>query len=167
MTNRTCKTCCWRRPTPYAQYGTCNKHADLKHDNSSCSEWDGVAEADTKTCQQLKPCPFCGGEATIWSYGNDVHEVTCNACDAASGTHEGKLVAVSAWNNRAATVDQEALELAKDVQRLAREMALHVLDLLGYAKKAACENDADAWAARAALEPHEDLLRRLAGEEET
>ena len=49
----------------------------------------------------LKPCPFCGGEATIFPYlelGN-LHMVKCRNCNISRvGKSEGE--AVKEWNNR-------------------------------------------------------------------
>lgn len=48
---------------------------------------------------ELKPCPFCGGEATMQS-GQYAHYVGCENCDAwthISGTSEK---AAAAWNRR-------------------------------------------------------------------
>ena len=49
--------------------------------------------------EELKPCPFCGGEATIFPEG-DYHEVTCNDCGVFVDGHTYED-AVSAWNTRA------------------------------------------------------------------
>ncbi len=60
---------------------------------------------------ELKPCPFCGGEAEYHSrangerfiYANDVdHWVSClgENCAASQGLYENKELAVAAWNYR-------------------------------------------------------------------
>lgn len=52
---------------------------------------------------ELKPCPFCGGEAEIEceTHGFKVYTVSCRLCDLhAAGMSEE--VAVMAWNRRCA-----------------------------------------------------------------
>lgn len=66
--------------------------------------------------EELKPCPFCGGEATLITRMGDeiVHRIECTVCLAQMGeTHwavdgkKGKLFfekendAIKAWNRRA------------------------------------------------------------------
>ena len=53
--------------------------------------------------EELKPCPFCGGEAEI--VGDDYMEwiAECVECCASSMTYATEAEAVEAWNTRAAT----------------------------------------------------------------
>lgn len=59
------------------------------------------------TSTDLKPCPFCGGEATTWSYDpydgyqgrNEVYCAGCKTC----GVHYSsstKTTATDKWNRR-------------------------------------------------------------------
>lgn len=56
---------------------------------------------------ELKPCPFCGGEAKLYSigtgsphYGN-YHQVVCQGCLTSSGAYwSGEQSAIDAWNTR-------------------------------------------------------------------
>lgn len=48
---------------------------------------------------ELKPCPFCGGEAGILPEG-DYHEVTCQQCGVFVQGHTYES-AIAAWNKRA------------------------------------------------------------------
>ena len=48
---------------------------------------------------ELKPCPFCGGRATL--EGNDYFWVECTSCDAMTRGSEDKQKAIEAWNRRA------------------------------------------------------------------
>lgn len=56
---------------------------------------------------ELKPCPFCGGEAELYTYwgGMGVHRyinvVRCKKCRCNSGEWKIKPKAVDAWNRRA------------------------------------------------------------------
>lgn len=60
---------------------------------------------------ELKPCPFCGGEAEIKSryigYGSiglgahDWFAIACNDCRTISKEYGTKEQAIAAWNNRA------------------------------------------------------------------
>lgn len=53
--------------------------------------------------RQLEPCPFCGGEARLETYGGTSCAVVCQACH--SGTPTMRLEdgerAVELWNRRA------------------------------------------------------------------
>lgn len=52
---------------------------------------------------ELKPCPFCGGEAYIVKGFSDLHMILCEDCGStASFQHkEGRQEAIKAWNRRA------------------------------------------------------------------
>ena len=60
---------------------------------------------------ELKRCPFCGGEATMqdtedWSpYSRWM--VRCTECGMDTGGRESKSAAISAWNSRAAVADEQ------------------------------------------------------------
>lgn len=63
----------------------------------------------------LKPCPFCGGEAvvTIESAGWTSAAITCLGCNAYTERHidrdyqKSKTAAIAAWNRRVKEVDNE------------------------------------------------------------
>ena len=51
---------------------------------------------------ELKPCPFCGGEASKRLFYRGKYRVHCNVCDAHSGdVCNTEAEAVKAWNTRA------------------------------------------------------------------
>lgn len=61
---------------------------------------------------ELKPCPFCGGEASnAMNCGDDFNEfpfsVECNECAASTDCFSDDGSAVAAWNTRAALSDLE------------------------------------------------------------
>ena len=62
---------------------------------------------------ELKPCPFCGGEARVdgssWrvSDGEDVAWVTCTECNAFGPTGSGRG-GITAWNTRAKETPNDA-----------------------------------------------------------
>lgn len=58
---------------------------------------------------ELKPCPFCGGEAGIHFHSElneyyiseiDAVYIYCKHCDATTGPFLKKEVAIEAWNRR-------------------------------------------------------------------
>lgn len=55
---------------------------------------------------ELKPCPFCGGEATIWSgpieddYFNTYYDVYCTECNCMTPKFHVEESAVTFWNRR-------------------------------------------------------------------
>ena len=59
--------------------------------------------------EELLPCPFCGGKATINPIYNDVpetglmvtlHRVRCPICDARTGDCDTEEKAIKQWNRR-------------------------------------------------------------------
>lgn len=49
---------------------------------------------------ELKPCPFCGGEAIIDGCDDTLWIVVCKECNASIGYKETKEEAIEAWNRR-------------------------------------------------------------------
>lgn len=52
---------------------------------------------------ELKPCPFCDGEAKLEIYESEIplYNVVCKICRAASAIFVEKEKAIKAWNRRA------------------------------------------------------------------
>ena len=50
---------------------------------------------------ELKPCPFCGGEARRYYGAVSCHGVTCAKCTAKIYGYKTKGAATKAWNRRA------------------------------------------------------------------
>lgn len=55
---------------------------------------------------ELKPCPFCGGEASIlvkdWDNRADEYKITCSLCGVMQKNYTfEKSDAIAAWNRRA------------------------------------------------------------------
>lgn len=62
---------------------------------------------------ELKPCPFCGGEARAFTAGGAdwASEVQCRECNASSECHETPEDAAEVWNRRAPVeITEEATE---------------------------------------------------------
>ena len=69
----------------------------------------------------LKPCPFCGGEASKIHASGLFERVYCKDCFAQTGgLHSDRAMAKKAWNTRPADAAIEELEakLAKAVEAL-------------------------------------------------
>ena len=59
----------------------------------------------------LKPCPFCGGEAFVQKFriegtGRFFISVVCRACFAQTGHHTKESYAIEAWNRRVREEDK-------------------------------------------------------------
>ena len=56
--------------------------------------------------EKLKPCPFCGGEAKLYSRAVDwllsEHVVRCKKCHCMTDTYDTKVETIEAWNRRVA-----------------------------------------------------------------
>ena len=51
--------------------------------------------------EELKPCPFCGGEK--WSFINHAmtqEQIICKKCGARGPISKDRIKAIAAWNNR-------------------------------------------------------------------
>lgn len=55
---------------------------------------------------ELKPCPFCGGEAEILTaesmHGGYLFGIMCNDCCSRGDVYDNEAEAIAAWNTRAA-----------------------------------------------------------------
>lgn len=49
---------------------------------------------------ELKPCPFCGGEADMGKVIDGLYIVNCTKCFASSATSKSKELVVRHWNRR-------------------------------------------------------------------
>ena len=64
---------------------------------------------------ELKPCPFCGHKAELVTIPNagsgqpGIRYIACtyDGCAASGGSHPLKVAAISCWNRRFKTTDEE------------------------------------------------------------
>lgn len=49
---------------------------------------------------ELKPCPFCGGEARVNAYGFNQYSVDCKICWVETPIKSDVKNAIKAWNRR-------------------------------------------------------------------
>ena len=59
---------------------------------------------------ELKPCPFCGGEAEPWQHMNGGWMIRCKKCASKTALYMLLNVAVEIWNKRA---ENEELEFTR------------------------------------------------------
>ena len=73
----------------------------------------------------LLPCPFCGGEAKLYSIGTGsphygrYHQVICQGCLTATGAYwSGEQSAIDAWNTRADNMPHTHDELLAEMRAI-------------------------------------------------
>ena len=71
---------------------------------------------------ELKPCPFCGGEAELYQSYCGYYQIECHQCSARSCTAVEKESVISNWNMRSTTERKsktmtldEAIEYCEEV----------------------------------------------------
>ena len=57
------------------------------------------------TEQKLKPCPFCGGEASIYVAHDDGYYVCCDECGCGLPVYNTEEDAIREWNRRTKCVN--------------------------------------------------------------
>lgn len=50
--------------------------------------------------RELKPCPFCGGDAHIDTLGDDEYKAECFSCGIGTEYYQDKQKVIDAWNRR-------------------------------------------------------------------
>ena len=69
---------------------------------------------------ELKPCPFCGGEASSEFFTQQSGwSIFCDGCHASAATLPAKSEAIAAWNTRPPSADYE-----RGLEDVLRELAL-------------------------------------------
>lgn len=64
--------------------------------------------------EELKPCPFCGGEVEIVMSGGD-RRVDCKTCGARSDWYDTEAEAIDKWNNRVDSNYPEKQDSSKEL----------------------------------------------------
>lgn len=57
------------------------------------------------TMTELKPCPFCGGEASIYVAYDDGYYVCCDECGCGLPVYNTEEDAIREWNRRTKCVN--------------------------------------------------------------
>lgn len=65
--------------------------------------------------KNIKPCPFCGGEANVkmWCDPDTPYLVMCESCKASVKDYATEAEAIEAWNHRVATDTNVGSKVAK------------------------------------------------------
>lgn len=83
----------------------------------------------------LKPCPFCGGEAELFvreftdaeaNFGNAT--VDCSECGCGFGYCCTEAEAITAWNTRLSAPSHEVVEVLREVADAANDMIVALND---------------------------------------
>ncbi len=59
---------------------------------------------------QLKPCPFCGGEAYLGESWDKTKNIQCTVCGCSTVHFKNKLDAVECWNQRVLPEEKDCTE---------------------------------------------------------
>jgi Lar family restriction alleviation protein len=72
---------------------------------------------EEKQAEELKPCPFCGGEGKIEYdyYDSPLYWVQCVNCSSVTNTFLTEAEAITAWNTRTDTERDELREVCKEL----------------------------------------------------
>lgn len=65
----------------------------------SCSE-SKLVEWAMSEHEELKHCPFCGGEGKVFFYKDETYNVFCKNCETITKTYKTREEAIKAWNRR-------------------------------------------------------------------
>jgi len=89
MNERTCYEC---------------KHKDMSVYSYPCEAcYGGSLYEPEEGTAELKPCPFCGGEANVVKYAvsyGRVYSVACAYCNCRTGRYSSREKAADVWNRR-------------------------------------------------------------------
>ncbi len=87
---------------------------------------------------KIKPCPFCGGEATVGTipivgggYLYAFVECLSETCNGSSGQHDTETEAIAAWNRRA---QPENKPLTLDEMNALNHEPIYILHMDGHGK---------------------------------
>ena len=87
-----------------------------------------------RTSEELKPCPFCGGEAVAIATRPERGMVCCRKCGASTDPDEEmtKDELLAAWNTRAAVTDEQFAMAVHDgrVWQVVRECHMEIQDCI-------------------------------------
>jgi Lar family restriction alleviation protein len=110
MTNGERFTTAPERIDAFGRWCSCQQHCDscpvgkMIECNKRYSSHCALFWLDLKYETVLKPCPFCGSEASLWS-GTEDHYVLCRNEDCAASlvarSFSSEEEAIYAWNRRA------------------------------------------------------------------
>lgn len=76
--------------------------------------------------EELKPCPFCGGEASIacGSVMSLSRWIECEVCQAEGPLEESNESAIGAWNRRVESTEKEQLAFIRQVIEICEEVGI-------------------------------------------
>jgi Lar family restriction alleviation protein len=57
-----------------------------------------MIETDIKN--ELKNCPFCGGDGIVFHYKNTHFQVECVNCESSTAVYKNEKEAINLWNKR-------------------------------------------------------------------
>ena len=112
---------------------------------------------------ELKPCPFCGGQAFAWASGSE-QNVSCPKCYCRTDNYGpgevARAAAIAAWNTRAALGDMTSEPRpAVEVWWAAYEEFMDPPPHVAFSKAAAAVIEADREEIRAPLQAEIERLR--------
>ena len=78
---------------------------------------------------ELRKCPFCGGEASIYVAYDDGYYVCCDECGCGLPVYNTEQEAIEAWNKRVPPTDKDIDEYIEKIVQFYPELKDKILKI--------------------------------------
>ena len=115
--------------------------------------------------KELKPCPFCGGEA--WIYEGNIYWVKCEDCGVEQVWSGTKEKAIKKWNTRTDAPRPEHINLYERLELVNEARKQAILDFVDKLYEHKCSYDLDNyhWFEAIDVDDIDDAVKEFLGED--